>query len=50
MLYLKSLGVAQEALRLFRLATDQGHPDAQFQLGLMREKGSGVPQNYADEE
>jgi TPR repeat protein len=32
----------------FAWRADQGQPDAQFQLGLMREKGSGAPPNYAE--
>ncbi len=31
-----------------RLAADQGNRQAQFNLGLMYQKGHGVPQNYAE--
>jgi hypothetical protein len=34
-----------EAVRLYRLAADQGHADAQFRLGLMFEDGRGVAKN-----
>jgi TPR repeat protein len=50
MLYLKGLGVAtnpEEAFRWLSLAGEQGLADAQFQLGLMREKGVGVRQDYS---
>ena len=35
------------ALRLLRPLADQGIADAQYYLGLMYDKGEGVPQNYA---
>ncbi len=41
-------GVAQdyaEALRLYRLAADQGHAGAQLTLGYMIERGRGVAQD-----
>ena len=44
-------GVAQdyaEAVRLYRLAADQGHTDAQNNLGLMLYNGEGVTQDYAE--
>jgi TPR repeat protein len=34
-----------EAVRLYRLASAQEYPDAQFNLGFMIEKGLGVPQD-----
>ncbi len=36
-----------EAVKLFRLAAEQGLVDAQFNLGTMYEYGDGVPQDYA---
>ena len=47
-MYQAGLGVRQdlvEAVRLYRLAADQGLAEAQFHLGLMYEHGFGVPQN-----
>jgi hypothetical protein len=44
-------GVARdyaEALRLYRLAAEQGHASAQFQLGFMFEDGQGVAQDSAE--
>jgi len=35
------------ALRLYRLAAEQGHTIAQNNLGVMYESGQGVPQDYA---
>jgi len=34
------------AARLFRPFAEQGIPSAQFHMGLMYEKGQGVPQDY----
>ena len=34
-----------EALRWFRLAAEQGHAQAQFNLGIMYNTGRGVPQD-----
>ncbi len=34
------------ALRIFRQLADQGNANAQGNLGLMYEKGKGVPQDY----
>ena len=34
------------ALRFYRPLADQGHAEAQFNLGLMYGNGQGVPQNY----
>jgi TPR repeat protein len=31
-----------------RLAADQGHASAQFNLGISYDNGQGVPQNYAE--
>ncbi len=44
-------GVAKdyaEAARLYRLAADQGHAVAQYNLGLMFHEGRGVAQDYAE--
>ena len=35
------------ALRIFRQFADQGDADAQLNLGVMYERGKGVPQDYA---
>ncbi|MER9429859.1 tetratricopeptide repeat protein [Mesorhizobium sp. M0408] len=37
-----------EAAKLYRLAADQGHAQAQYNLGHMAGNGQGVPQNYAE--
>lgn len=37
-----------EAVRLLRAATDQGHPAATFQLGLLHDAGVGVPLDRAE--
>ena len=34
-----------EAVRWFRLATEQGYAEAQFRLGIMYATGEGVPQD-----
>ena len=36
------------ALSLFRLAADQGLANAQYNLGVMYERGEGVPQDYKE--
>ena len=36
------------ALRGFRVHAEQGDAEAQFSLGLMYDKGEGVPQDYAE--
>jgi hypothetical protein len=44
-------GVAQdyaEAARLYRLAAEQGHVAAQFNLGSMFENGEGVAQDRGE--
>jgi TPR repeat protein len=44
-------GVAKhhaEAVRLYRLAAEQGHADAQTSLGYMFHTGQGVAQDYAE--
>jgi TPR repeat protein len=49
--YFDGLGLPQDyakALRWFRLAADQGEPDAQYNLGLMRENGQGAPQDSVE--
>jgi TPR repeat protein len=35
-------------MKWFRLAADQGHADAQYNLGLMYYNGHGVPKNYPE--
>ncbi len=35
----------QEAVRLYRLAAEQGHENAQNNLGLMYDNGQGVPED-----
>ena len=42
------MGDNKTALREFREAADQGHAKAQFELGLMYERGSGVPKDPAE--
>ena len=45
------LGVPQdykEAVRWYKLAADQGHASAQYNLGLMYATGQGVPQDYKE--
>jgi hypothetical protein len=37
-----------EALKWYRLASDQGDPAAQFILGAMYDKGDGVSQDYKE--
>ena len=37
-----------EAVKWYRLAADQGDASAQFNLGVMYDKGQGVPQDYAE--
>jgi TPR repeat protein len=37
-----------EALRLYRLAAEQGVAKAQHNLGVMYANGEGVPQDYAE--
>jgi TPR repeat protein len=37
-----------EAYRLFEPLAEQGHANAQFNLGVMYYKGQGVPQDYAE--
>ena len=36
----------QEGLKWLRLAAEQGHSSAQFNLGMMYNNGEGVPQDY----
>jgi TPR repeat protein len=36
------------ALRLIRPLADKGNADAQYNLGVLYEKGQGVPQDYAE--
>jgi TPR repeat protein len=38
----------REAARLFRLAADQGHAKAQFNIALCYARGEGVPQNHSE--
>ena len=39
---------AAEAVRWFRLAAEQGHASAQYNLGVMYDTGEGVPQDAAE--
>jgi len=41
-------GDYQTALRLLKLLAEQGDADAQHNVGVMYDKGRGVPQNYAE--
>ena len=41
-------GDYETAYRLIKPLAEQGLPEAQFNLGLMFDKGQGVPQNYAE--
>jgi uncharacterized protein len=38
----------KEAVRLYRLSAEQGNAEAQYNLGLMYDKGQGVPQDYKE--
>ena len=38
----------KEAVRLFRLAAEQGEAKAQFNLGVMYAEGQGVPQDFKE--
>jgi len=40
--------VAEEAVRLYRLAAEQGDANAQFRLGTMYRLGRGVAQDYVE--
>ena len=40
----------KKAVKWFRKATEQGHAEAQYNLGLMYSKGDGVQQDYAEAE
>jgi TPR repeat protein len=47
-MYLDGDGVPEndaEAVRWYRLAADQGHADAQYNLGVRYANGQGVPQD-----
>jgi hypothetical protein len=37
-----------EAVKWYRKAAEQGHADAQYNLGVMYYKGQGVPQDYTE--
>ena len=37
----------EEAARWFRLAAEQGYPDAEYSLGLAYSRGEGLPQDSA---
>ena len=41
-------GDYETAYRLIKPLAEQGLPEAQFNLGLMYDKGQGVPQDYAE--
>ena len=48
-MYQNGRGVPQsfeEGARFYRAAAEQGFPPAQYMLGLMYDKGQGVPQDY----
>ena len=50
-MYADGLGVPQdyaEAMKLYRLAAEQGNARAQANLGVMYGRGLGVPQDYAE--
>ena len=50
-MYENGRGVPQdyaEAVKWYRMAAEQGTPNAQGSLGMMYYKGQGVPQNYAE--
>jgi hypothetical protein len=50
-MYLTGEGMPQsdvEAARWFRLAAEDGHPDAQYDLGVMYATGQGVPLDQAE--
>jgi hypothetical protein len=50
-MYRDGKGVPQddvEAVRWYRLAADQGHANAQYNLGVMYDIGAGVPQGASD--
>ena len=38
----------EEAARWYRIAAEQGHPDAQALIGVMHYSGQGVPQYYKE--
>ena len=44
----EGVAVAVEAVRLFRLAAEQGHADAQFNLGVACANGNGTKQNVTE--
>ena len=49
--YYRGEGVTQDytkAVKMFRLAADQGYPDAQNNLGLCYARGEGVTQDYSE--
>ena len=51
MSYATGQGVAKddaEAARWYRMAAEQGNPDAQFNLGLSYAKGQGVAKDNAE--
>ena len=48
MLGLQRYWCDKEAVRYYQLATEQGCTDAQFNLGVMFEKVTGVPQSYQE--
>ena len=44
-MYYKGEGVTQdykEAVKWYQLSAEQGHPEAQYKLGVMHENGKGV--------
>ena len=50
-MYENGQGVAQDysaAMKWYRMAADQGHANAQYNLGIMYYQGQGVPQNTSE--
>ena len=50
-MYKKGLGVPQdyaETLKWYRLAANQGHTNARFNLALMYDKGEGVLKDFVE--
>ena len=37
-----------EAIRWYRLAAEEGNPEAKYSLGVMYSKGQGTPQDYTE--
>lgn len=39
---------SKKAMKWFRLAANQGHAEAQYNLGVMYDTGDGVPQSFKE--